>query len=107
MDSRWRPTWAGCRWGRRNTNPRRWSGPRWSAGVNAAVFALKFGEDAWSVAGRLWSLRLHGEYRFARNWAIGAALDGFDISVDTSKENWNGGFDYGYWGPQIYVTARF
>jgi opacity protein-like surface antigen len=82
-------------------------GPRWSAGVNAAVFSLKFGEDTWSVEGRLWSLRLHGEYRFARNWAIGAALDGFDISVDTSKENWNGGFDYGYWGPQIYVTARF
>lgn len=23
-----------------------------------------------------------GEYRFARHWALGAALDGFDVSVD-------------------------
>ena len=82
-------------------------GPRWSVGVNAAVFALEFGEETWTFEGRLWSLRLHGEYRFARNWALGAALDGFDVSVDASQDKWKGGFDYGYWGPQIYLTARF
>jgi hypothetical protein len=80
---------------------------RWSAGASAAVFALKFGEDTWSFEGSLWSVRLHAEYRFARNFALGVALDGFDVSVDASQDNWKGGFDYGYWGPQIYLTARF
>jgi hypothetical protein len=80
---------------------------RWSAGASGAVFALEFGEDTWNFEGRLWSVRLHAEYRFARNFAIGAALDGFDVSVDLSSGSWKGGFDYGYWGPQIYLTARF
>lgn len=80
---------------------------RWSAGVSAAVFALEFGEDTWSFEGSLWSVRLHAEYRFARNFGIGVALDGFDIDVDLGTNRWNGGFDYGYWGPQIYLTARF
>jgi hypothetical protein len=82
-------------------------GPRWSAGASAAVFLLEFGEETWNLEGRLWSVRLHGEYRFARHWALGAALDGFEVSVDAAKSSWKGGFDYGYWGPQIYVTARY
>jgi hypothetical protein len=80
---------------------------RWSAGASAAVFALEFGEDTWNFEGSLWSMRLHAEYRFARNFAIGAALDGFDVGADLSAGSWKGGFDYGYWGPQIYLTARF
>jgi len=80
---------------------------RWSAGAGAAVFALQFGEDTWEFEGSLWSVRLHAEYRFARNFAIGAALDGFQVSANLSTDNWHGGFDYGYWGPQIYLTARF
>ena len=30
-----------------------------------------------------------------------------DVSVDVSQNSWKGGFDYGYWGPQIYLNARF
>jgi hypothetical protein len=48
---------------------------RWSAGASAAVFALQFGEETWDFEGTLWSVRLHAEYRFARNFAIGAALE--------------------------------
>ena len=51
-------------------------------------------------------IALDARHDFDRKAALVSALD-LDISVDTSKENWNGGFDYGYWGPQIYVTARF
>jgi hypothetical protein len=80
---------------------------RWSAGASAAVFALEFGEETWSFEGSLWSVRLHAEYRFARNFALGMALDAFDVDVNLSQNNWNGGFNYGYWGPQIYLTARF
>jgi hypothetical protein len=80
---------------------------RWSAGANVGVFALEFGGDTWDFEGSLWSVRLHAEYRFARNFALGVALDGFDVSVAVSQNDWKGGFDYGYWGPQIYLTARF
>lgn len=80
---------------------------RWSVGANVAVFALEFGGSTWDFEGSLWSVRLHAEYRFARNFALGAALDGFNVSVDVSQDNWKGDFDYGYWGPQIYLTARF
>lgn len=80
---------------------------RWSLGASAAVFALNFAEDELSFEGELWSVRLHAEYRFARNFALGVALDGFSVNVDVSQEAWNGGFDYGYWGPQVYLAARF
>jgi|SRR5262245_19308942 len=82
-------------------------GPRWSAGANLAAFALKFGESTWNFEGTLWSARVHAEYRFARNFALGAAIDGFRVKVDVSKSDWNGGFDYGYFGPQIYLMSRF
>jgi hypothetical protein len=82
-------------------------GPRWSVGALAGVFALEFGEDAWSLQGSLWNARLHAEYRFARNFAIGAALDGFSVKVDVNQDRWNGSFDYRYWGPQIFLTARY
>jgi hypothetical protein len=29
------------------------------------------------------------------------------VSVDANLENWKGSLDYGYWGPQIYLMARF
>jgi len=80
---------------------------RWSAGASAAVFVLKFGKDELHLEGELWSVRLHAEYRFARNFSVGAALDRFDVSVEASQNQWNGGFDYGYWGPQLYLSARF
>ena len=80
---------------------------RWSAGGSLALFALKFGKDTFNFEGELWSARLHVEYRFARNFAVGAALDGFQVSAEVSQSQWNGGFDYGYWGPQLYLTARF
>ena len=80
---------------------------RWSAGASAAAFALEFGKDTWSFEGSLWSVRLHVEYRFARNFGVGVALDRFDVDVDLSSGSWKGGFDYSYWGPQIYLTARF
>jgi hypothetical protein len=50
---------------------------------------------------------LNAEYRFSRHLAAGAALDAFKVSVDMRQADWKGGFDYAYWGPQLYLTARF
>ena len=80
---------------------------RWSAGGSAAAFALKFAGNALDFKGSLVSARMHTEYRFSRHYAAGAALDAFRINVDLSKDDWKGGFDYGYWGPQVYLTARY
>jgi len=80
---------------------------RWSAGANVGVFALGFGKEEFHFEGELWSVRLHAEFRFARNFSLGAAIDGFKVSVEASQSEWMGGFDYGYWGPQIYLSMRF
>jgi opacity protein-like surface antigen len=80
---------------------------RWSAGALAGVFALKYVEDALHAQGSLVSVRVYGEYRFSRHFGAGAALDGFKVRVEADRDNWKGGFDYGYWGPQVFLTARF
>jgi hypothetical protein len=79
----------------------------WSAGASAAAFSLKFGSDTFHFQGSLVSARLHAEYRFSRHIAAGGALEAFKVDVDMNQADWKGGFDYGYWGPQLYVTARF
>jgi hypothetical protein len=80
---------------------------RWSAGGTIAVFALSYGEDVTNYKGGLISARLHGEYRFSRRFGVGAALDSFKVRVDADQEHWKGGLDYRYWGPQLYLVARF
>jgi hypothetical protein len=90
----------GLRWDHRFSD-------RWSAGLSAAAFALRFGEDTFEFEGSLVSARLHAEYRFTRHLAAGAALDAFKVNAKAKQRDWAGGFDYGYWGPQVYLIARF
>lgn len=80
---------------------------QWSAGVSAAYFSIEFGSSELDAEGSLGSLRAYGEYRFAKRWGAGLAIDAFRIDVDADKPRWNGRYEYDYWGPQIYVTARF
>jgi len=80
---------------------------RWSMGASAAAFSLKFGEETTSFEGSLVSARLHGEYRMTHHLAVGAALDAFKVNAKASQGEWHGGMDYGYFGPQVYLTARF
>ena len=80
---------------------------RWSAGASLAAFALSFGEETTGFKGSIVSARLQGEYRMTRHLAAGAALDAFKVGTKADKDNWHGGLDYYYWGPQIYLTARY
>lgn len=80
---------------------------RWSAGASLAGFVLSFGEETTGFKGSILSARLNGEYRMTRHLAAGAALDAFKVATKANKDNWQGGFDYYYWGPQIYLTARY
>src|SRR4051812_8475096 len=80
---------------------------RWSAGASLAGFALSFGEETTGFKGNFLSARVQGEYRMTRHLAAGAALDAFKVNTKANKDNWHGGLDYYYWGPQLYLTARF
>lgn len=80
---------------------------RWSAGASLAAFALAYGEETTNYEGSIVSARLHGEYRFSRHFGLGAALDSFVVRIKADQDSWRGGFDYRYWGPQVYLTARF
>lgn len=80
---------------------------RWSAGGAISAFALSFGEETTGFKGSIVSARLNGEYRMTKHLGLGAALDAFKVGTKADKDNWHGGFDYYYWGPQIYLTARY
>jgi hypothetical protein len=76
---------------------------RWSMGLHGAIFKVKVG----NVDGDLWSARAEGEYRFSRHLGLGLALEGFGLDVKASDSSWNGEIKYDYWGPQVYLKARF
>jgi len=81
--------------------------PAWTAGVAASLFSIEFGEDQLDAKGSLGSLRAFGEYNFGGRYGVGIALEKFKLSLEANKPRWNGDLDYSYWGPQIYMTARF
>jgi hypothetical protein len=80
---------------------------RWTAGAGVGVFSLSFAEDTFEMEGELWTARAYVEYHFARNWSVGAALDAFRLDIEASQDEWQGGLDYRYVGPQLYLAARF
>ncbi len=80
---------------------------KWSAGVSAAFFSIEFAEETFDASGSLLSARAYAEYRFSDQFGAGFALDSFKLDVEAEKTRWNGEYVLDYWGPQLYVTARF
>jgi hypothetical protein len=80
---------------------------RWSAGLQGGAFALKFGKDALDVQGGIWSAAAYAEYRFSRHFGLGLTIEGLHVNVDLSSRSWAGAIEYDYWGPQLYLKARF
>ena len=79
----------------------------WSAGVGASFFSIEFGEDQLDAKGSLYNLRAYTEYRFAGRFGAGFAIDAFKLKVEADKPRLTGEYKYDYWGPQLYLTARF
>ena len=80
---------------------------RWSAGLQGGFFTLSYGKDTLNVEGDIWNARAHAEYRFSRHFGLGLAVEGFEIDVEASSGSWQGALRYRYWGPQLYLKARF
>ena len=76
---------------------------RWSAGLQGGYFSMKYG----NVEGDIWTARAQAEYRFSKHMGLGLAVEAFALKVDASSGSWQGGIDYRYWGPQLYMKARF
>jgi len=81
--------------------------PKWSGALGAAFFKLDLDDDLSSFSGSLYSVRADTEYWFWNNVGFGAAITAFEIDVDVSDDDWHGNLEYKYWGPQLYVRARF
>jgi hypothetical protein len=79
----------------------------WSAGAAASFFSIEFGKDQLDASGSLYSLRAYTEYRFAGRYGAGLAIDAFKLNVEANKPRLTGEYKYDYWGPQIYLIARF
>jgi hypothetical protein len=79
----------------------------WSAGIGASYFSIEFGESTLDAEGSLYSVRGYAEYRFRGRYGAGIAIDAFKLDLEASKNNFSGGYEYDYWGPQIYLIARF
>lgn len=80
---------------------------KWSVGASAAFFTIEFGEDELDAKGSLLGARVFGEYHFNERFGAGIALDSFKLNLEVGKADWDGEYDYQYWGPQVYLTARF
>lgn len=80
---------------------------RWSAGLQGGAFSLKFGQDAFDVEGSIWSAAAYAEYRFSRHLGLGLTIEGLHVKADLTSSSWAGAIEYDYWGPQIYLKARF
>jgi hypothetical protein len=79
----------------------------WSAGIGASYFTIEFGESTLDAEGSLYSVRGYAEYRFRGRYGAGIAVDAFKLDLEATKNNFSGGYEYDYWGPQIYLIARF
>ena len=79
----------------------------WSAGIGASYFSIEFGESTLDAKGSLYSVRGFAEYRFQGRYGAGIAIDAFKLDLEATKNNFSGGYEYDYWGPQLYLIARF
>ena len=73
----------------------------------ASFFSIEFGEDQLDAKGSLYNLRAYTEYRFGGRFGAGLAIDAFKLKVEADKPKLTGEYKYDYWGPQLYLTARF
>ena len=79
----------------------------WSAGLGASFFTIEFGESELDARGSLYNFRAYTEYRIKGRYGAGLAVDVFNLNIKADKPNLTGEYKYDYWGPQLYLTARF
>ncbi len=77
--------------------------PKWTASIQGEAFALSIDD----FDGNLVNLAARTQYWFFNHFGAGLALNWFRLDVEVDSSDWRGELEYKYWGPQIYITARF
>jgi hypothetical protein len=77
--------------------------PNWRLNAWGQIFSLKYQD----YDGRLTNAAINVEYRFQRNYAVGAGYLYNKYDLDVTKGNARGSFDYEFTGPQAYFTVGF
>lgn len=77
--------------------------PNWRLNGWVQVFSLEYGD----YEGSLFNGAVNVEYRFERNYAIGAGYLFNDYNLDVTKGRARGSFDYQFSGPMAYVSVGF
>lgn len=77
--------------------------PRWLLAGRVDIFSLKYEQ----YDGALTNATLGVDYRFARNFGVGAAYRYIDYDLRVSATRYNGGINYRFSGPLLYLTTSF
>ena len=77
--------------------------PRWLLSGRVDYFSLNYGD----YDGSLTNFTAGVDYRFTRNFGIGAGYRYVDYDVDVTKSSYNGSIRYKFSGPTIYGVASF
>ena len=77
--------------------------PRWLLSGRVDYFSLNYND----YEGSLVNVSAGIDYRFTRNFGIGVAYRHLDYDVTVTRSRFNGGVEYKFNGPMMYVTASF
>ena len=80
---------------------------RWTTGAGLEFFYIELDDDVTAYKGGLYNVRFNTEYWPWTNVGVGAAINFFGLDVDVEDDEWRGALSYDYWGPQLYLKARF
>ena len=77
--------------------------PRWLLSGRLDYFSLNYND----YDGQLVNFNVGVDYRFTRNFGIGLGYRHVDYDVTVSKNKYNGGINYKFSGPLLYVVGSF
>lgn len=77
--------------------------PRWLLSGRVDFFTLKYND----YDGSLVNLTAGVDYRFARNFGIGLGYRYVDYDLSITKSRFNGGVEYKFSGPVLYLVGSF
>lgn len=77
--------------------------PRWMASVNIQYFTLRTSV----VNGGLTKVSASTRYYFWDHFMLGGGLTSFDLSVEADLGDFEGRVDWTWWGPDVFIGARF